>query len=57
MTMETAKMTTAVMEAKATTSLQWWRLSDGGGGESGESDSDGGDGGNGNDGDNGGGES
>jgi hypothetical protein len=37
-------MTTAVAEAKAKTSLQWWRLSnggDGGDGESGESDSDG----------------
>jgi hypothetical protein len=46
MTTKTTK--TAVAEAKATTSLQWRRLSDGGdggGGDSGESDSDGGDGG------------
>jgi hypothetical protein len=35
----------AVAEAKATTSLQWRRLSDGGGdGGDGENDSDGGDG-------------
>ena len=47
--METTKKTMAVAEAKATTSLQWRRLSDGGdgegGGDSGKSDSDGGDGG------------
>ncbi len=47
-TMETTKKTMAVVEAKATTSLQWRRLSDGGddgdgkSGESGENDSDGG---------------
>jgi hypothetical protein len=46
--METTKKTMAVAEAKATTSLQWRRLSDGGdggngkSGESGENDSDGG---------------
>ena len=46
--METTKKTMAVAEAKATTSLQWRRLSDGGNGgdgksgESGENDSDGG---------------
>jgi hypothetical protein len=46
--METTKKTLAVAEAKATTSLQWRRLSDGGdggdgkNGESGENDSDGG---------------
>jgi hypothetical protein len=43
--METTKKTMAVAEAKATTSLQWRRLSDGGDGgdgESGENDSDGG---------------
>ncbi len=46
--METTKMTMAVAEAKATTSLQWRRLSDGGNsgdgksGESNENDSDGG---------------
>ena len=34
----------AVAEAKATTSLQWRRLSDGGNGGDGENDSDGGDG-------------
>ncbi len=34
----------AVAEAKATTSLQWRRLSDGGDGGDGENDSDGGDG-------------
>ncbi len=51
---ETTKTTMALMEAKATTSLQWWRLSDGSGGKSGESNSDGGDSG---DGDGGGGES
>ena len=47
MTMETTKKTMAVAEAKATTSLQWRRLSDRGdggdgkSGESGENDSDG----------------
>jgi hypothetical protein len=46
--METTKKTMAVAEAKATTSLQWRRLSDGGdggngkSGKSGENDSDGG---------------
>ena len=47
--METTKKTMAVVEAKATTSLQWRRLSDGGDGDgdggdgkSGENDSDGG---------------
>jgi hypothetical protein len=43
--METTKKTMAVAEAKATTSLQWRRLSDGGNGKSGEcgkNDSDGG---------------
>jgi hypothetical protein len=47
--METTKKTMAVAEAKATTSLQWRRLSDGGDGDgdggdgkSGENDSDGG---------------
>ena len=40
------KTTTAVAEAKATTSLQWRQLSDGGGsGNCGKSDIDGGDGG------------
>ncbi len=34
----------AVAEAKATTSLQWQQLSDGGNGGDGENDSDGGDG-------------
>ncbi len=40
--METTKKMMAVAEAKATTSLQWWRLSDGGDGgdgKSGENDS------------------
>ena len=44
MTMTTMKTTTAVVKAKATTSLQWQRLSDGGngsGGDSGKSDSNG----------------
>ncbi len=47
-TMETTKKMMAVAEAKATTSLQWRQLSDGGdggngkSGESGENDSDGG---------------
>ena len=48
MMMATAKMTMAVTEAKATTSLQWQQLSDGGngsGGDSGKSDSNGRDGG------------
>jgi hypothetical protein len=46
--METTKKTMAVAEAKATTSLQWRRLSDGGnssGGKSGESDENDSDGG------------
>jgi hypothetical protein len=43
-TTETTKGTMAVAEAKATMSLQWRRLSDGGDGGNGENDSDGGDG-------------
>jgi len=45
MTMETTKMTTAVAEAKATTALQWRRLSDGGGGGGGDDGDDDGGGG------------